>query len=126
MPATDPVAKEAYDNIGLVLKFYQDKFGWTSIDDRNMRIVSSVHFGEQFQNAYWDPVRRQMVFGDGSTFLYHFTRSIDVIGHELTVGALPSIPSSATSRWTQGVDSSISTPSPSTRAPLCTKASPEP
>lgn len=91
-PPTDPAVNEAYDNVGLVLKFYQDKFGWNSIDNRNMRIVSSVHFGEQYQNAYWDPVRRQMVFGDGSTFLYHFTRSIDVIGHELTVGAFLSIP----------------------------------
>lgn len=49
-----------------------------------MRIVSSVHFGQQFQNAYWDPARRQMVFGDGGDFLWNFPAALDVIGHELT------------------------------------------
>lgn len=29
----------------------------------------------------------QMVFGDGHDFLYHFTKCIDVIGHEMTVSS---------------------------------------
>jgi hypothetical protein len=33
----------------------------------------------------WDPEKMQMVFGDGGEFLYHFTKCLDVIGHEMTV-----------------------------------------
>lgn len=32
----------------------------------------------------WDPEKMQMVFGDGHDFLYHFTKCVDVIGHEMT------------------------------------------
>ncbi|KAH7367465.1 hypothetical protein B0T11DRAFT_53886 [Plectosphaerella cucumerina] len=49
-------------------------------------IVSSVHFGKEYENAYWDPRRRQFVFGDGGEFLGNFTSAVDVIGHELTHG----------------------------------------
>ncbi len=32
----------------------------------------------------WDPSFRQMVYGDGGEFVYNFTASVDVIGHEIT------------------------------------------
>ncbi|KAK4168121.1 metalloprotease [Cladorrhinum sp. PSN259] len=83
-PAEDAAANAAYDNIGKVLDFYLQKFKWKSIDNKNMHVVSSVHFGKDYENAFWDPERNQMVFGDGHTFLYHFVNCIDVIGHELT------------------------------------------
>ncbi|PHH73721.1 hypothetical protein CDD80_3624 [Ophiocordyceps camponoti-rufipedis] len=74
----------AYDNVGLVVDFYKKQFQWKSIDNKNADIISSVHFGKHFENAFWDPEQRQMVFGDGGEFLGHFTNCIDVIGHELT------------------------------------------
>ncbi|KAK4224026.1 hypothetical protein QBC38DRAFT_486395 [Podospora fimiseda] len=80
----DEAANVAYDNFGKVLSFYLDKFGWKSIDNKNMHVVGSVHFGKNYENAFWDPERMQMVFGDGHTFLYRFVNCIDVIGHELT------------------------------------------
>jgi Zn-dependent metalloprotease len=44
-----------------------------------------VHFGNKYDNAFWDGQR--MVFGDGDGQLFNrFTISIDVIGHELTHG----------------------------------------
>jgi Zn-dependent metalloprotease len=43
-----------------------------------------VHFGKNYENAYWDPTKAQMVYGDGSTFLYNFTGCPDVICHEMT------------------------------------------
>ncbi|TIC92867.1 Protease PrtS [Colletotrichum higginsianum] len=79
----DKAANDAFDNVGDVLKMYKDKFDWVSIDNKNMNVVSSVHFGEQYENAFWDPERMQMVFGDGGEFLNNFTGTIDVIGHEL-------------------------------------------
>ncbi|KAL7946552.1 hypothetical protein V8C42DRAFT_352687 [Trichoderma barbatum] len=80
----DKTVNEAYDNVGTVLEFYKDKFQWNSIDNKNMDVISSVHFGQQYENAFWDSEVRQMVFGDGGEFLNNFAGCIDVIGHELT------------------------------------------
>ncbi|KND88121.1 Extracellular metalloprotease [Tolypocladium ophioglossoides CBS 100239] len=82
----------AYDNVGHVLDFYKEQFNWKSIDNKNADVISSVHFGQNYENAcelsnqrrIWDPQRLQMVFGDGGEFLNNFTGCIDVIGHELT------------------------------------------
>jgi len=82
---TDAAVNEAYENVGRVLNFYLDKFGWRSVDNKNMHAISTVHFGNKYGNAFWDPSRQQMVFGDGDTFLHKFTSCIDVIGHEMTV-----------------------------------------
>lgn len=49
--ATDKIVNEVYDNVGTVLEFYKDKFKWNSIDNKNMDVISSVHFGEEYENA---------------------------------------------------------------------------
>ncbi|KAK8097600.1 metalloprotease [Apiospora kogelbergensis] len=81
---SDKAVNEAYDNVGNVLDFYAKIFNWKSIDNNNMHVISSVHFGQQYENAFWDPQIAQMVFGDGHDFLHNFTACVDVIGHELT------------------------------------------
>ena len=44
-----------------------------------------MHFGTNYDNAFWDGT--QMVFGDGDGVIFlPFTRSVDVIGHELAHG----------------------------------------
>lgn len=83
-PSSDKAVNEAYDNVGKVLEFYLSIFKWKSIDNENMHVLSSVHFAKNYENAFWDPERMQMVFGDGGDFLFNFTKCIDVIGHELT------------------------------------------
>jgi Zn-dependent metalloprotease len=82
-PVEDKSVNEAFENIGIVLDFYKKHFQWNSIDNRNMDVISSVHFGKNYANAFWFPQRLQMVFGDGDDFLNNFTGCIDVIGHEL-------------------------------------------
>ena len=50
-----------------------------------MDLVGTVHYGDQYDNAFWDGA--QMVFGDGDgTIFNRFTIAVDVIGHELTHG----------------------------------------
>ncbi|KAI1772221.1 Metalloprotease [Hypoxylon cercidicola] len=80
----DESVNEAYDNAGRVLSFYADIFNWKSIDNKNMHVISSVHFAVNYENAFWDPEAAQMVYGDGHNFLTNFTGCVDVIGHELT------------------------------------------
>ncbi|MFN8525446.1 MAG: M4 family metallopeptidase [Chloroflexota bacterium] len=79
----DPAANEAYDGLGATFDFYQDVFERNSIDDEGMPLDAVVHFGQGYDNAFWDG--QEMVFGDGHIF-NRFTASLDVIGHELTHG----------------------------------------
>jgi Zn-dependent metalloprotease len=85
-PATDDVAvNEAYEGLGATWRLYRDVYGRNSIDDAGLALSGSVHFGQQYDNAYWDG--EQMVFGDGDGILFtRFTVAVDVIGHELTHG----------------------------------------
>lgn len=81
----DGAVNEAYDGSGATYDFYQSVFQRNSIDDRGMRLDSTVHYRQGFNNAFWNG--QQMVYGDGDGVIFqHFTRSIDVIGHELTHG----------------------------------------
>ena len=47
----DKAVNQAYANVGTVLKFYKDHFKWNSIDNKNADIISTVHFGEAYENA---------------------------------------------------------------------------
>ena len=54
---------------------------------RGFALASSVHYGKKYDNVFWNG--RQMVYGDGDgQFFRSFTRSVDVIGHELTHGVV--------------------------------------
>jgi len=79
----DAAVNEAYDGLGLTFEFYRDVLERNSIDDEGLPLDGVVHFGQGYDNAFWDG--RQMVFGDGDIF-NRFTASLDVIGHELTHG----------------------------------------
>ena len=50
-----------------------------------MPLLATVHYGRNYDNAFWDGT--QMVFGDGDGVIFEpFTKSLDVIGHELAHG----------------------------------------
>jgi len=81
----DPAADEAYDGLGATYDFYMGAYRRNSIDDNGMPLHGIVHFGQSYDNAFWDG--QQMIFGDGDGQLFNrFTISLDVIGHELTHG----------------------------------------
>ena len=76
---------EAYDYSGSTYDFYKHIFERNSIDTRGMKLDSTVHYGQDYNNAFWNGT--QMVYGDGDGEIFErFTKSIDVIGHELTHG----------------------------------------
>lgn len=50
-PVKDKAVNETYDNVGTVLKFYKEHFKWKSIDNKNTDVISTVHFGEKYENA---------------------------------------------------------------------------
>jgi Zn-dependent metalloprotease len=84
-PIGDAAADEAYDGLGATFDFFAEVFDRNSIDDSGMALNATVHFGDGYNNAFWNSV--QMVFGDGDGELFNrFTISLDVIGHELAHG----------------------------------------
>jgi Zn-dependent metalloprotease len=81
----DAHVNEAYDYSGATWDFFHRIFGRNSVDDRGMRLDSSVHYYRNFDNAFWNG--SQMVYGDGDGVIFQrFTKCLDVIGHELTHG----------------------------------------
>jgi Zn-dependent metalloprotease len=87
----DKAADEAYEGAGLTYDLYNDIFGRNSIDGNGMKLISTVHYLQGYDNAFWDG--EQMVYGDGDEDLpeeerlfNRFTIAVDIIGHELTHG----------------------------------------
>lgn len=85
-PVADVSVNQAYDGFGLTYKLYWDVFDRDSIDDQGMPIKGLVHYGDAYDNAFWDGAGH-MFFGDGDgQLLTDTTKGLDVIGHELTHG----------------------------------------
>jgi Zn-dependent metalloprotease len=83
----DAAVNEAYDYAGATYDFYKKIFSRNSLDDRGMTLVSSVHLGRAYNNAFWNG--EQMAYGDGDGVIFiRFTKSLDVVGHELTHGVV--------------------------------------
>jgi len=81
----DQTVNEAYDGLGATWTLYHDAFNRNSLDDKGLPLLASVHYGQDYDNAFWNG--SQMVFGDGDGDIFNrFTESVDVIGHELTHG----------------------------------------
>ncbi|MDO0927797.1 M4 family metallopeptidase [Streptomyces sp. TG1A-8] len=84
-PGPDASVNRAYAGLGATFELYLKAYGRHSIDDRGLPLDATVHFGEDYDNAFWDGER--MVFGDGDGEIFlDFTIPVDVIGHELTHG----------------------------------------
>lgn len=82
---SDPAVNEAYDGAGATYDLYWEVYQRNSIDGNGLRLDSTVHYEQQYDNAFWDG--QQMVYGDGDGELFNrFTIAVDVIGHELTHG----------------------------------------
>jgi Zn-dependent metalloprotease len=90
-PSGDAATDEAYDGAGSTWDLYFQQYGRNSVDGKGMHLISSVHYQQGYDNAFWNG--EQMVYGDGDEDLpvnerlfNRFTIAVDVIGHELTHG----------------------------------------
>jgi Zn-dependent metalloprotease len=84
-PTSDAAVDEAYDGLGATFDFYWEAYERNSIDDEGVPLDATVHFGQAYNNAFFNGER--MVFGDGDGEIFNrFTIALDVIGHELTHG----------------------------------------
>jgi len=82
----DSAANQAYDGLGYTYDYYWSVFMRDSIDGQGLPLLGCIHFGRNYDNAFWDNAGH-MFFGDGDgKMLTQTTAGIDVIGHELTHG----------------------------------------
>ncbi len=79
----DVSVDEAATGITATLSLYADVFGRDSYDGQGAGVLATVHYGQDYDNAFWNGT--QLVFGDGDGKIFdRFTKPIDVLGHELT------------------------------------------
>jgi Thermolysin metallopeptidase, alpha-helical domain/Thermolysin metallopeptidase, catalytic domain/Emfourin len=84
-PVGDPAVDEAFDSSGQVWELFDSQFGRQSIDGRGGTVSITVHYGRDYDNAFWDGT--QLVFGDGDGQIFdRFTTPMDVMAHEYTHG----------------------------------------
>jgi len=84
-PSGDAAVDEAYEGLGATFALFSEVFARNSIDGAGLPLEATVHFGDRYDNAFWNGDR--MVFGDGDGEVFRrFTLSLSVIGHELAHG----------------------------------------
>ncbi|MGL3807370.1 M4 family metallopeptidase [Paeniglutamicibacter sp. R2-26] len=86
-PVGDADVNRAYDGLGAVHAFLAEQFRRSSLDGAGLALRGTVHYGNEYDNAFWDGT--QMVMGDGDGEIFNsFTSSLSVIAHELGHGLL--------------------------------------
>ncbi|NKB77193.1 MAG: peptidase M4 family protein [Gammaproteobacteria bacterium] len=80
----DESVNVAYDGAGDVYDLYLDEYRRDSMDGRGMKLISTVHHRNKYNNAFWDG--EQMAYGDGVVF--STMTELSVIGHELSHGVV--------------------------------------
>jgi len=82
---SDESVTRAYNGLGATFELFLKVYGRHSIDDAGLSLDASVHYSQDYNNAFWNG--EQMVFGDGDGEIFlDFTIPIDVMAHELTHG----------------------------------------
>ena len=81
--AYDGAAVDAHAYAAQTYDYYKNVHARNSYDGNGAQLISTVHYGRNYNNAFWSG--SQMVYGDGdgSTFI-PLSGALDVIAHELT------------------------------------------
>lgn len=81
----DQAAVDAHFNSEEVYEYFLEEHDRNSIDGEGMAIVSSVHYGQDYNNAFWNG--EQMTYGDGDgDYFISLSAGLDVAAHEMTHG----------------------------------------
>ncbi|MFD7228156.1 M4 family metallopeptidase [Streptomyces sp. NPDC059881] len=84
-PVRDATVNRAYAGLGATFELLLSAYGHDSIDGSGLPLDATVHYDENYGNAFWNG--EQMVFGDGDGEIFlDFTVAVDVIAHELAHG----------------------------------------
>jgi thermolysin len=77
-------AVDAHVNAAVVLEYYKERHARNAIDGAGGALLSTVHFGRAYDNAFWDGTG--MTYGDGGAGERAYSVALDVVGHEFSHG----------------------------------------
>lgn len=80
----DQIARDAHWGAEKTYDYYLTQHNRNSIDNNGFKLLSYIHYSNNYNNAFWDGTR--MTYGDGNGTAYTHFASIDVCGHEITHG----------------------------------------
>ncbi|MGH3499142.1 MAG: M4 family metallopeptidase [Nocardioidaceae bacterium] len=81
----DSSVDEAYTSVSATIAMYAEVFARASFDGRGSDVLTTVHYDNNYDNAFWDGT--QLIAGDGDGKVFgSFTKPIDVLAHEFTHG----------------------------------------
>ena len=86
----ESIGVDAHFFAAKTLDYYRITYGRNGIDNANNAnlgfgfMVSRTHYGNRYNNAYWDG--QSMTYGDGDGTKYRPFDAVDVVGHEMTHG----------------------------------------
>ncbi len=77
-------AVDAHVYAGAVFDYYKKVHARNAIDNAGGAMLSTVHFGQAYDNAFWDGTG--MSYGDGGQLFKPLSAGLDVVAHEFTHG----------------------------------------
>lgn len=86
----ESIGVDAHFFASKVLEYFRVTYGRNGIDNNNNRnlgfghMVSRTHYGQNYNNAFWDG--RSMTYGDGDGTNRRPYDALDVVGHEMMHG----------------------------------------
>ncbi len=83
----DQAATDAHFGAEATYDYFKQQHQRNSLDGNGYKLLSYVHYGTSFANAFWDGQR--MTYGDGSSASgLSIMTALDVCGHEITHGVI--------------------------------------
>ena len=83
----DQAATDAHWGTEMTYDYYYQTFNRNSIDNSGYKLLSYVHYSNNYVNAFWDGQR--MTYGDGNVSQdFTIMTALDVCGHEITHGVI--------------------------------------
>lgn len=77
-------AVDAHTYAGAVFDYYKKVHARNAIDGAGGAMLSTAHFGQAYDNAFWDGTG--MSYGDGGQLFRPLSAGLDVVAHEFTHG----------------------------------------
>jgi vibriolysin len=83
-PIGDAAINDAHGFAEVTVDMMREWMGYDSIDNDGFAILSRVHYGDAYANAFWDG--EKMTYGDGGDKFYPLSGALDVVAHEIDHG----------------------------------------
>jgi len=80
----DPTANEVHWATEKTYEYFLNTHNRNSLDDEGMALLSWIHFGDNYNNAFWNG--SWMTYGDGDNNTFSSLTAPDVVAHEMAHG----------------------------------------